>query len=88
MSAQRRELGALTQRCSPPLLPLHPLVLLVPLSTSSASLLLALLYIRIHDSMALTPGMKLGRESLVDIAIRDASLDEEYVPFGFTLRRA
>jgi hypothetical protein len=38
--------------------------------------------------MALTPGMKLGRESLVDIAIRDASLDEEYVPFGFTLRRA
>jgi hypothetical protein len=32
--------------------------------------------------MALTPGMKLGRESLVDIAIRDASLDEEYVPFG------
>ena len=30
--------------------------------------------------MALTPGMKLGRESLVDIALRDASLDEEYVP--------
>ena len=53
------------------------------LSTSSASLLplFSLLSThRIHDSMALTPGMKLGRESLVDIALRDASLDEEYVP--------